>query len=132
VIDFYDSNQSLSFYLQGIPKSKGSLEVAARKSGESVAASVEIIAASDSSSKGSYVTPFTVNLETGTYTLKATYDSFTQTESVTVTEGQTTFFTFDFEDSLALPSDIQIVGTVFIIIALIAGIIFAIKEAISS
>lgn len=43
-----------------------------------------------------YTTPFSVDLDPGTYTLRATYSEQTQEKSATVVEGQTTVVDFNF------------------------------------
>ena len=68
----------------------GTLECHAYIDTTEVKAFVEVVGV------GTYTTPFTVNLTAGTYTLNATYDTQTQTKTVTITEGATTRVDFTF------------------------------------
>jgi len=71
------------------PPTKGTLKVDAYADGE-VAASVLV------GGVGTYETPFSLDLDPGTYTLKATYDTQTDTKTATVKEGETTSIVFHF------------------------------------
>ena len=73
------------------PPRKGILEVHAYADGQEVAAAVKISGVPDV-----YTTPFSVELDPGTYTLTATYQNQTQTVTATVAEGEATRVDFQF------------------------------------
>lgn len=73
------------------PPGKGKLDVHALLGPTEVIAQVEIVGV------GNYTTPFTVDLDPGTYTLKTTYQEKETTQTATVTEGQTTRVDLQFE-----------------------------------
>jgi len=72
------------------PATKGTLKVDAYADGEPVAAEVEIVGV------GTYTTPFSLDLDPETYTLKATYDTQVDIKTATVREGETTSIVFHF------------------------------------
>jgi len=68
----------------------GVLEVHAYSDSTEVEASVEVLGV------GTFKTPFTKQLNAGSYTLKATYQDQEQTKTATVKEGVTTKVNFTF------------------------------------
>lgn len=94
MIQYYDRQrfayppQLVITYEEVVPQ--GTLEVHAFLDSLEVIASVEIVGV------GTYLTPFTAILSTGTYTLKATYGGTTQTKTAVITENQKTVVNFNF------------------------------------
>lgn len=80
------------------PPTKGTLKVYAYADGEEVTASVVVL------DVGTYETPFSLDLDPGTYTLKATYDTQTDTKTATIEEGETTVVVFHFSLAPVWPS----------------------------
>jgi hypothetical protein len=69
---------------------KGVLEVHASSDSAEVKAEVEVVGV------GTYYTPFSIELDPGTYTLNAKYDTNKQSKSASITAGQTTRVDFLF------------------------------------
>jgi hypothetical protein len=63
----------------------------------------EVAATVDITGIGTYITPFTIDLAVGTYTLNAIYNTQTQTKTVTVTEGVITRVDFTFAKAPVTP-----------------------------
>jgi hypothetical protein len=78
------------------PPGKGMLACDAFYDSERVAAQVEVVGV------GTYTTPFTLELSTGTYTLNATYKEMRLTKRATIVEGQTTTVNFNFTPFVTL------------------------------
>ena len=72
------------------PPGKGTVDIHAFLDSGEVIASVEIVGV------GTYTTPFTLELDAGTYTVNATFQGTLQTKTVTVIEAQTTTVNFQF------------------------------------
>jgi len=72
------------------PPGKGVLSVSATKDTTEATASVEVVGVTTKT------TPFTLDLDPGTYTLNATYDTEKQSKTATITEGKTTTVQFQF------------------------------------
>jgi len=92
-----DKDHALQAAFAEIPPAKGTLDCHAYADTKEVAASVEIV------DVGTYTTPFTVDLDPGTYTLKAIYAGQTQERTTTIVEGQTTREDFAFAAPPSLP-----------------------------
>jgi len=73
------------------PPGKGTLRVHAYSNKSEITANVKVAAV------GNFTTPFTMNLDPGSYTLNSTYTNQTQTRTVEISEGQTTLAEFNFE-----------------------------------
>lgn len=93
-VSISDTNLNLQFYLIPIASGKGSLKVSAYRGGQSVAASVEVVI--DDITIGSYITPFTIDLDTGTYQLRVHYENQKLSKTVDILEGQTVFIKIEF------------------------------------
>jgi len=83
---------------------KGMLACDAFYESERVAAQVEVVGV------GTYTTPFTLELDPGTYTLNATYRDMKLTKKATIVEGQTTTVNFAFTPFVTLFPWLLILG----------------------
>jgi hypothetical protein len=112
-ISVTEKDPNLAVYLE--PTSPGKFEIKAITGLTEVVSTVEI-----SDSLGvvtTVVTPNTLEVNPGTYTLKATYKDQTQVRSTTVLEGQTVSVIFEFEEE----SEFNLIVFLFIVAIAIAG-----------
>jgi len=79
-----------AYYISAPPPGKGTLYCRAFANSDEVAASVEVVGI------GTYTTPFSLDLDPATYTLKGSYKSQTKQISATIYEGQITEVDFPF------------------------------------
>lgn len=80
----------IAYYVTAPPPGKGKLVCTAYADSSSVAAQVEVVGV------GTYTTPFELDLDPATYTLKATYQKQQKETTATIVEGKVTERTFKF------------------------------------
>jgi hypothetical protein len=84
---------------------KGTLWVEASIDGQKIVATVDVY--KDSNKIGTYETPFTLELEEGTYRLEATYENLKETRTATVVAERVTYVEIEFK-RVEVPSKVEI------------------------
>jgi hypothetical protein len=102
---------------------KGTLQVEASIDGQKIVATVDVY--KDSNRIGTYETPFILELEEGTYKLKATYENLKETRTATVVAGKVTYVEIEFK-RVEMPKKAE-VPWLLILIGL-GALAFATKE----